>query len=99
MLRNFDKRTLQALRTVHIQCQSDFDLILDALQAEIDHLDNSSRTCKDDIVYRWNQGGTQAISDFITQARGARDILLEIRQGDDERSRDNQTDLKHRAIG
>jgi hypothetical protein len=99
MLRTFDKRTLLAMRTIEMSCPKDFNHLLDALQAEVDHLDNTSRTCKDDITYRWNQGATQAISDFITQARSARDILLDIRKGDEERARESQTDLKSRAIG
>ena len=99
MLSNFDIRTLKALNSIRVNNPTDFEIVMETLTNEVARMDNMSRTCKDDITYRWNQGGTQALSDFVTQAQGARDTVLQLRDNAEESARDSRNDLRARAIG
>jgi len=98
MLEKFNRRVLQAINTFRVNNLQDFEIVMQALKDETTRIDNVSRTCQSDRLIAWNQGATQALSEFVTQAENARATLLQIREHAEEREVDNRNELRHRAI-
>ena len=98
MLEKFDRRVLQALNALRINNQEDYDIVMQALKDENTRIDNVSRTCLSDRLIAWNQGATQALSEFISQAENARKTLLQLRENVEQQEIDKRNELRHRAI-
>ena len=98
MLEKFDRRVLQALNAIRVNNQQDFEIVMQALKDENTRIDNVSRTCQSDRLIAWNQGATQGLSEFVTQAENARATLLQLRENAEEQEIDRRNELSHRAI-
>ena len=98
MLEKFNRRVLQAINTFRVNNLEDFEIVMQALKNETTRIDKVSRYCQSDRLIAWNQGATQALSEFVTQAEDARKTLLQLRENVEAQEIDNRNDLRHRAI-
>jgi len=98
MLEKFNRRVLQAINTFRVNNLQDFEIVMQALKDETTRIDNVSRTCQSDRLIAWNQGATQALSEFISQAENARKTLLQLRENVEQQEIDKRNELRHRAI-
>jgi hypothetical protein len=98
MLEKFNKRVLQALNSMRVNSQQDFEIVMQALKDETNRIDNVTRTCQSDRLIAWNQGATQTLSEFVNQAEDARATLLQLRENVEAQEIDNRNELRHRAI-
>lgn len=98
MLKNFDNRMLQALRSIQMNNLEDFDVVMDTLDKEVARIDAVTRYSQNEKVMGWNQGATQALSEFTTQARNARNTILQIKQTAELQAYDKRSDVRQRAI-
>lgn len=98
MLEKFNRRVLQAINTFRVNNLEDFEIVMQALKDETNRIDNVTRTCQSDRLIAWNQGATQALSEFVTQAEDARKTLLQLRENVEAQEMDNRNELRHRAI-
>jgi hypothetical protein len=70
MLNKPDQRVLMALAA--LEDDHNFKSVLEWFESSLDELDVSTRSTKDDVLTRWNQGATQVLADLVGTARSAR---------------------------
>lgn len=58
----------------------EFEVIREYLQACLRDLQINSATTKDDVVLRWQQGGTQVLSELLARAANARELTYKLQK-------------------
>ena len=70
MLNKPSPQVLSALAA--LEDDHNFKSVLEWLESSLDELDVSTRSTKDEVLTRWNQGATQVLTDLVGTARSAR---------------------------
>jgi hypothetical protein len=70
MLNKPDQRVLSALAA--LEDDHNFSAVLEWLESSLGELDAATRTTKDEVLTRWNQGAAQCLADLVGTARSAR---------------------------
>jgi hypothetical protein len=73
MLLKPDLRILTALSA--LEDDPNFKSVLEWLEGSLDDLDINSRSTKDEVLTRWNQGASQVVGSIVGTARTARATL------------------------
>jgi hypothetical protein len=70
MLNKPDQRVLSALAA--LEDDHNFSAVLEWMEGSLSELDAATRTTKDEVLTRWNQGAAQVLADLIGTTRSAR---------------------------
>ena len=70
MLNRPDDNTIRAFAA--LTGNQNFETILEWMRASLKTLDTANRVTRDEILTRWNQGGSQVITDFLSLAEGSK---------------------------
>ena len=73
MLGKVDKRTAQAL--ISLDSYSEWKIVQDWLEAEIDKLEHQLSIEDDEILIRWYQGAIQVLREFFDKKTQARTFI------------------------
>ena len=73
MLNKPDQRVLSALAA--LEDDHNFSVVLEWLESSLGELDVATRTTKDEVLTRWNQGASQALAELVGAAKNARSAM------------------------
>lgn len=77
MLDRADQRVTAALSS--LSGHPDFEVICDWLGKSLVNIRANTDTTKDEVLVRWQQGGSQVLSEFLTKKQESRDTLRKMK--------------------
>jgi hypothetical protein len=78
VLKQTPARVISALAS--LEGNSEFEALRSYLQECLDDLRNESATTKDEVILRWQQGGTQVLTELLDRAARARELTYKLQK-------------------